>query len=290
MAAYLAKGQRGASASNNERRPLMATGSGDADDADDNDYPRRKKKKNCCSFCCNSDPVYKDEAWHPGSRLWTSFILNISSSILVIVVVIIGVTMVGEDEYVRFGPEENGNLKILSVVIDTWGKWALALLFIVILAVVDVLIRDLSSTFVYNAVYNSEVGVVHRFDSECSLQLYANVMDFTTAVRRLVLVVISVTQIDLGLFTAFFVQLARIYTYGVNLRDKEYDPRPAPPHHHGSKKATLEGGVTGHWALHDSDHGQKIPLKHSVNAKGKPAARSGTARRGSPNDPSGRDV
>jgi hypothetical protein len=158
------------------------------------------------------------------STLTWMLLLNASSLIIMLVAVILGVAYGGTDSYIRFGPgNEEYPLVVLSVNIDSGAKYAGTVLILVLLAVCDVVISQTAMVTIYNNIYNVSVTNVTDFSSQTSLQLYAQTMYSINAIRYILSVKISVTQIDLALITAAASQLVSIKTIYMNLKKKTFN-------------------------------------------------------------------
>ena len=139
------------------------------------------------------------------------FLLNLLAVIILLVAVIVGTVLNGTDSYVRFGPgNEEYPLNILSLDINTWLKWSLLAIVLVLLALSDVIISQTAMLDLYNNIYNSAQKEVTHFKSPISLQWYAQLMYGMNAIRNILSVKISITQIDLAIITSLASQLMTI--------------------------------------------------------------------------------
>ena len=164
------------------------------------------------------------------------FILNLVSLIVLTVGVIVGTALGGPDSYVRFGPgTPDFPLLVLSLNIDTWGKWVGLVIVLVLLALADVVISQTAMMDIYNNIYNSAQKEVTDFASPAALQWYAQLMYGMNAIRYILSVKISITQIDLALITTAASQLMTIKTIREKILTKFYGD-----HHDG---VALEHGA-----------------------------------------------
>lgn len=159
------------------------------------------------------------------SMLGWMLCLNISSSAILVVIVILGRTFGGEDSYIRFGPgTEDFTLTVLSLNINSWLKWSGLVALLILLTITDVVISQTAMVTVYNAIYNPSVKNVTDFRSGSALQLYAQLMYGINSIRYILSVKVSITQVDFALITAVATQLIGIGTIYMQIKKKTFEP------------------------------------------------------------------
>lgn len=126
----------------------------------------------------------------------------------------------GTSPYFRWGP--NDKLMLISVQIDTWARWTLALLFIGMLRVCDVWVNEIGSPVLSFNIYNPDKRRITDFTKN-ELQLLANSMWFIDAVRNVFMTVIAVTQIDLAFASVLMSQIASVFTVRLLLNEKTFE-------------------------------------------------------------------
>lgn len=130
-----------------------------------------------------------------------------------------------DSTYFRFGP--SSNLVVISVVIDSWLKYNLVLLLIAFIKIVDTLSSEFGMPVLGFNIYNPDKKVITEF-SRNELQFYANATYMVSSLRGTLMIVISVTQIDLALFSTLISELASFYTIRVLLNEKTFEKAIEP--------------------------------------------------------------
>ena len=77
-------------------------------------------------------------------KVW--FCLVINFAVLLFVIILVNVFKNPNSKYFRFGPQDD--LIIISILIDNWMKWIIAILFIGIIKGVDTLVNEIGSPIV----------------------------------------------------------------------------------------------------------------------------------------------
>ncbi len=111
--------------------------------------------------------------------------------------------------YMRFGP--NADLEILSLKIDTWTKYIIFQAFIAIIVMTDVYIGEIAGPILGFTVYNPDKKNITEF-SRMELQLYANGMFIITSLRSVLMVIVSISQIDIAILKVVYGELMSLYT------------------------------------------------------------------------------
>ena len=150
------------------------------------------------------------------------FILNCATVLVMITGVTLGKIYGNNlyDTYIVFGPNEN--LVVLSILVDTWWKYTICTIALVILAVIDSIISQTVMNTVYNDVWNASTKNVLHFTSEGTLQAYAQIMYTLNAIRYILSIKVQITQIDLALITTAATQLMTIWSLRKALAGKTF--------------------------------------------------------------------
>lgn len=144
---------------------------------------------------------------HKRSKLWYCVLGNLA--ILTFVMVLVGVFQDSGSEYFRWGPNES--LLLISVKLNTWSRWCLALVVISVVKVGDVFVNEIGSPILGFNIYDPDKTNITDF-SKNELNVVANLMWSINSVKQVFLTVITVTQIDLALFSAIVSEIASIFT------------------------------------------------------------------------------
>jgi len=122
-------------------------------------------------------------------------------------------------KYFRFGPHPD--LIIISILIDTWLKWWGAILFLGFIKGCEVLIKELGSPILGFRVYNPDCKVISDFTKN-ELNILTNAMWFVNSFRGVLMVVVSVTQVDLAFAGMLISEVVSIFTVRILLNEKKF--------------------------------------------------------------------
>lgn len=125
-------------------------------------------------------------------------------------------------KYFRFGPHED--LIIISILVNTWLKWVLAIVFIGIIKGCEVLVNELGSPILGFRVYNPDCKVITDFTKN-ELNVLANAMWFVNSFRSVLMVVVSVTQVDLAFAGMLISEIVSIFTVRILLNEKKFQDK-----------------------------------------------------------------
>ena len=124
-----------------------------------------------------------------------------------------------ESKYFRFGPSED--FIFISVQIDTTQKYCSLLTLIFVNDVVRVIIQEFGDPVLYMNVYNPDKKEITEF-SKLQLYFYANSMFLVNNIRYIFTLLISITQIDIALFSVLIEQIVVIITIKMLLDEKKF--------------------------------------------------------------------
>jgi hypothetical protein len=153
------------------------------------------------------------------TRLRLRQCLAINALLFVCIVCLICAFGDSDNPYLRFGPGRE--LQPLGVKIDTWTKYWMFQVLICIIKVTDVYIGEIANPILGFSVYNPDKKVITDF-SKNELQLYANGMWMITSLRSVMMVMISISQIDVALLQVLYGELTSLYTIRLLLNEKSF--------------------------------------------------------------------
>ena len=161
----------------------------------------------------------------PAKQLrWCSFINVILLILCVIVIVLFGDP---SQKYLHIGPSDD--VYLLGICINTMTKYGLTLLFLSMLKIAEIVVGEIAQPILWFNIYNIDKKVITEF-SKFELQLHANIIYATDTLRYTLLILISITQIDIAVFTCLAGQFATLFTARYLLRDKKFvDSLPSDP-------------------------------------------------------------
>jgi len=125
------------------------------------------------------------------------------------------------DAYMRFGPSDT--LVIFGTKIDTWHKYIVCNLLVACLQMADMIIMDVAIPVLNFNIFNPDKKVITDFQ-KMELQLYAQTLWFTTAIKNTIMMMVTITQLDIALFKVVSGEIASVFTVRMLLNEKEFQP------------------------------------------------------------------
>ena len=151
---------------------------------------------------------------------WCSIIYSI------FLLIIIGIVFYFQsyDKYFRLGiPKSNEEpLIVLSIKIDNYYKYSCVLFLIACIRIIKVGVSEIADPVLSFTIYNPDKKNIIDF-SKNELQFYANLLYFIDNIRYIFTLMITITQIDLALFSIFIDQLTTIFTIRLLLNEKSFN-------------------------------------------------------------------
>ena len=124
-----------------------------------------------------------------------------------------------ESTYYKFGP--NDDLIIISIKINTWTRYGILLLYILIFRICKVFITELGMPILNFNIYDPNRKKVEGFTRN-EFQVQANIMYMLNAIRYALTLQLVIIQIDIAIISAIFSELASIPTIYILLKEKEF--------------------------------------------------------------------
>ena len=145
----------------------------------------------------------------------------ILAQVLLLTSVIIPIVKLANKDstYYRFGPNED--LIIISIKINTWFRYSILLVYILIFRVCKVFINELGMPILTFNIYNPNQKKIEDF-TRTELQIYGNIMFMLNSIRYALTLQLVIIQIDIALISSIFDELAAIPTVFILLKDKEF--------------------------------------------------------------------
>jgi hypothetical protein len=129
------------------------------------------------------------------------------------------INFAAQSTYFRFGPNED--FIFISVQINTTQKYCSLLALIFVNDVIRVIIQEFGSPILFMNVYNPDKKEITEF-SKFQLYFYANSMFLVNNIRYIFTLLISVTQIDIALFSVLVEEVIVIFTIKMLLDEKKF--------------------------------------------------------------------
>ena len=130
------------------------------------------------------------------------------------------------DSYIRLGP--GPSLNIMAFHIDTWRRWFLTVFTLSLFEMIDAFISETAMNTVYNNIYNISIETITTFSSKTQLQTYAQLMYGINALRYILMIKISVTQIDFAIINIFVSRLVALKTIHMYISNKKFNTEYSP--------------------------------------------------------------
>ena len=129
-----------------------------------------------------------------------------------------------ESTYFRVGPHDD--FVFVSVRLDTVSRYVIMLVTIAVMNCVKVVVAELGEPVLVFNVYNPDKRVITDF-SRRQLAYYANSMFFLSNVRRVLEVMVTVTQADIALFSVVVEQFVSMATVCFLISENRFEPAAA---------------------------------------------------------------
>ena len=145
----------------------------------------------------------------------------IIGQVLLLISVIIPTVLLANKEstYYRFGPSKD--LIIISVKINTWTRYGILMVYILIFRICKVFINELGMPILTFNIYNPNQKKIEGF-TRMELQVLANVMFTLNAIRYALTLQLAILQMVIAVISGVFDELAAIPTIYILLKDKEF--------------------------------------------------------------------
>ena len=124
--------------------------------------------------------------------------------------------------YFRFGPNED--FILVSIHIQTYTRYCILLFLIACINILKVLVQEIGEPVLVFNIYNPDKKLITEFTNR-ELQIYGNAMFLVSNIRKVFEIMVTVTQIDIALFSVLIEQLTSIVTINMLLREKRFNKR-----------------------------------------------------------------
>ncbi len=123
------------------------------------------------------------------------------------------------DTYMRFGPQPD--LKLLGMPIDTWFRYCTFQFFLGCCQITDEIIQSIANPIMGFNIYNPDKKIITEFTKN-ELQLYAQSFWFITSIKGALMLLVSITQIDIAISKCVYNELAGIFVIRFLLNEKTF--------------------------------------------------------------------
>ena len=144
----------------------------------------------------------------------------VTGNILLLVVIVIIITHYQrESKYFRFGP--SNDLIVISVNINTNARYLILLLIISLVKITKVVVEEIGMPVIGFSIYNPDKKVITEFTKN-ELQFYGNTMYLTSSLRYIFEVMVTITQIDIAIYSVIISEITTIFTIRLLLNEKRF--------------------------------------------------------------------
>ena len=144
----------------------------------------------------------------------------VTGNILLLVVIVIIITHYQhESKYFRFGP--SNDLIVISVNINTNDRYLILLLIISLVKITKVVVEEIGMPVIGFSIYNPDKKVITEFTKN-ELQFYGNTMYLTSSLRYIFEVMVTITQIDIAIYSVIISEITTIFTIRLLLNEKRF--------------------------------------------------------------------
>ena len=137
--------------------------------------------------------------------------------VLLVVVLIVSISG-AESDYWRFGPGDD--LVIISVQVDTWGRWVGLILLISLVEATRVVVDEVGSPLLRATLHDPTNQVIELGRAE--FELFANLNFLMGSIRTLLLMLVTISQIDIAVWGIISAQIATFIVLRTLLRGKRF--------------------------------------------------------------------
>ncbi len=141
------------------------------------------------------------------------------NTLLLVVIVIIITHYQHESKYFRFGP--SNDLIVISVNINTNDRYLILLLIISLVKITKVVVEEIGMPVIGFSIYNPDKKVITEFTKN-ELQFYGNTMYLTSSLRYIFEVMVTITQIDIAIYSVIISEITTLFTIRLLLNEKRF--------------------------------------------------------------------
>ena len=126
-----------------------------------------------------------------------------------------------KSKYWRWGPHPD--FILISTVIDNWTSYGILLFLVAFLKISQCYISEVAHPIIGFNIYNPDKKVITEF-TKFELQLYGNSMYAIDAIRTVLMIMMSITQVDIAVWGVICSEGTSLFTIRMLLNDKTFSP------------------------------------------------------------------
>lgn len=143
-----------------------------------------------------------------------------ANSILLGLVILFICIFATDSKYFRLGP--NHDFIVISVPIYNYYRYSILLGIITFINITKVIIAEIGEPILVFNVYNPDKKIITEF-TKFQLKLYTNTMFLISNTRRIFDIIITVTQIDIAIYSVLIEQITSFFTVNMLVNEKRFE-------------------------------------------------------------------
>lgn len=121
--------------------------------------------------------------------------------------------------FMKIGPQKS--LVVLGITIDTMPRYIVLQVLVCCFQVTDVLVNEFASPILGFSIYNPDKKVITEF-TKLQLQIYCQTLWLVNSLKSALMILVSISQIDIAIGKVIYAEVASIYTIRVLLNKKKF--------------------------------------------------------------------
>ena len=150
-------------------------------------------------------------------RLKKCILANIA--LLTLITIVIMLFGDKSSPYLQTGPSPT--LQILGIQIDNWFKYWCFQVFVAVVVITDVIIKEIADPVLGFRIYNPTEKTIYGF-TRLELQLFANSMWMISSLKSVLMVVVTISQIDIAILKVIYGEITSFYTIRLLVNEKNF--------------------------------------------------------------------
>jgi len=145
----------------------------------------------------------------------------IVANTILLLIVASGIVCFASKESTYFKVGWSNSLILISVPINTRVRYILANVSIASVKIVSVVIGEIAHPIIGFNIYNPDKKHIKEFTKH-ELQIYGNIMYLVEGFKSVIMVMVSITQIDIALISMLVGEITTIFTIRMLLNEKTF--------------------------------------------------------------------
>jgi hypothetical protein len=165
----------------------------------------------------NRDTADNNTADRDKERLKKCIIANVA--LLTLITIVIMLFGDKSSPYLQTGPSPT--LQILGIKLDNWLKYWCFQAFVAVVVITDVIIKEIADPVLGFRIYNPTEKTIYGF-TRFELQFFANAMWMISSLKSVLMVVVTISQIDIAILKVIYGEITSFYTIRLLVNEKHF--------------------------------------------------------------------